>query len=156
MTQNNSLALPCIVLCHKATWVNLFKILLLTFKSFNYLSLSHISDLLQPYKPSRSLQSSTMNLLVTPKSRLKFYGDRVFWVCFPKLHIKYSLNLTSFKSNLKKLILLRTILICSFAISIFWIYYFPSYCLKHLIVKHCRALEWGAIEIFVLLLLILI
>ena len=101
MTQNNSLVLPCIVLCHKATWVNLFKILLLTFKSLNYLSLSHISDLLQPYKPSRSLQSSTMNLLVTPKSRLKFYGDRVFWVCTPKLHIKYSLNLTSFKSNLK-------------------------------------------------------
>ena len=88
MTQNNSLALPCIVLCHKATWVNLFKILLLTFKSLNCLSLSYIHDLLQTYKPSRSLQSSTMNLLVTPKLRLKFYGDRAFWVCTPKLHIK--------------------------------------------------------------------
>ena len=84
-----------------------FKILLLTFKALNNLSPSYIRDLLQTYKPSRSLRSSTMNLLVTPRSRLKFYGDRAFSVCAPKLwnnlpeNVKYSPNLTSFKSNLK-------------------------------------------------------
>ena len=146
MTQNNSLALPCIVLCHKATWVNLFKILLLTFKSLNCLSLSYIHDLLQTYKPSRSLWSSTMNLLVTLKSRLKFYGDRAFWVCTPKLwnnfpeHIKCSLNLKSFKSNLKTYLIKRYFNL-QFCFSIFLIYYLPSYCLKHFIVKHRRALE---------------
>ena len=84
-----------------------FKILLLTFKSLNDLGPSYVRDLLQAYKPTRSLRSSTRNLLVTPRSRLKFYGDRAFLVCTPKLwnnlpeHMKCSLNLTSFKSNLK-------------------------------------------------------
>lgn len=85
----------------------IFKILLLTFKVLNNLSPSYIRDLLQTYKPSRSLRSSTMNLLVIPRSRLKFYGDRAFSVCAPKLwnhlpeNVKCSPNLTSFKSNLK-------------------------------------------------------
>ena len=76
-------------------------------KSLNDLGPSYIRDLLQTYWPSRNLRSSTMNLLATPKSRLKFYGDRALSVCAPKLwnnlpeHIKCSLNLTSFKSNLK-------------------------------------------------------
>ena len=84
-----------------------FKILLLTFKSLNDLGPSYVRDLLQAYKPTRSLRSSTRNLLVTPRSRLKFYGDRALLVCTPKLwnnlpeHMKCSLNLTSFKSNLK-------------------------------------------------------
>ena len=48
-----------------------------------------------------------MNLLVTPRWRLKFYGDSAFSVSAPKLwnnipeNIKCSPNLTSFKSNLK-------------------------------------------------------
>ena len=84
-----------------------FKILLLSYRSLNDLGPSYVRDLLQAYKPSRSLQSSTRNLLVTPRSRLKFYGDCAFLVCTPKLwnnlpeHMKCSLNLTSFKSNLK-------------------------------------------------------
>ena len=44
-----------------------FKILLLTFKSLNDLGPSYIRDMLQTYKPSRNLRSSTMNLLVTPR-----------------------------------------------------------------------------------------
>ena len=84
-----------------------FKILLLTFKSLNDLVPSYIRDLLETYTPSRNLRSSTSNLLVTPGSRLKFYGDHAFSVSAPKLwnnhpeHINCSLDLTSFKSNLK-------------------------------------------------------
>ena len=48
-----------------------FKILLLSFKSLNDLGPSYIYDLLQTYNPSRNLRSSTMNLLVTLRSRLK-------------------------------------------------------------------------------------
>ena len=84
-----------------------FKILLLTFKSLNDLGPSYIRDLLHAVEPSRNLWSSPCNLLVTPRSRLKFYGDHAFSVSAPKLwnnlpeHIKCSLDLTSFKSNLK-------------------------------------------------------
>ena len=49
-----------------------FQILLLTFKSLNDLVPSYIHDLLETYTPSRNLRSSTSNLLVTPRSRLKF------------------------------------------------------------------------------------
>ena len=83
---------------------------------------------------------------MTPRSRLKFYGDRAFLVCAPKLwnnlseHIKCSLNLTSFKATLI-LIFLSAILICSFAQYFFRIYYLLSYRFKHFIVMHLRALE---------------
>ena len=48
-----------------------------------------------------------MNMLVIPRRRLKFYGDRAFSVCAPELwnnlpeHIKCSPNLRTFKSSLK-------------------------------------------------------
>ena len=76
-----------------------FKTLLLIFKSLNDLSPCYIRDLLQTHMPSRKFQS--------PRSRLKFYGDRAFSVCAPKLwnnlpeHIKCSLTLTTSKRNLK-------------------------------------------------------
>ena len=84
-----------------------FKILLLTFKAVHNLRPNYIRDLLQTYKPVRSLRSSAMNMLVIPRSRLKFYGDRAFSVCAPTLwnklpeHIKCSPNLHTFKSSLK-------------------------------------------------------
>jgi len=84
-----------------------FKILLLTFKAVHNLSPSYIRDLLQTYKPVRSLRSSAMNMLVILRSRLKFYGDRAFSVYAPKLwnnlpeHIKCRPNLCTFKSSLK-------------------------------------------------------
>ena len=58
-----------------------FKILLLTFKSLNDLVPSYIRDLLETYTPSRNLRSSTSNLLVTPRSRLKFFFRVImlFW-----------------------------------------------------------------------------
>ena len=84
-----------------------FEIPMLTLKSLNDLGPNYLRDLLQTYKPSWNLRSSIMNLLVTPRSRLKFYGDRAFSVCAPKVwnnlpeHTKCSLILTFLKSNLK-------------------------------------------------------
>ena len=75
----------------------IFKILLLTFKALNDLCPSYISDLLETYKPTRSLRSSSRNLLAIPRSKLKSYGDRAFSVCAPKC----SENLNTFKHNLK-------------------------------------------------------
>lgn len=84
----------------------IFKILLLTFKALNNLCPSYISDLLEIYKPTRSLRSSSRNLLVIPRSKLKS-GDRTFSVSAPKLWndisetIKCSVDLNAFKRNLK-------------------------------------------------------
>ena len=62
-----------------------YKILLLTYKALNGMAPKYIADLLQPYTPTRQLRSSSKNLLVTPKSKLKFYGDRSFQVAAPRL-----------------------------------------------------------------------
>ena len=53
-----------------------YKILLLTYKALNSMAPKYMADLLQPYTPTRQVRSSSKNLLVTPKSNLKFYGDR--------------------------------------------------------------------------------
>ena len=85
----------------------IFKILFLTFKALNNLCPSYISDLLESYKPTRSLRSLSRNLLAIPHSKLKSYGDHTFSVCAPKLWndipeiIKCSVNLYTFKRNLK-------------------------------------------------------
>ena len=84
-------------------------ITLLTFEALNSLSPSYISDLLETYKPTRSLRSSCRNLLVIPRSKLKSYGDRAFSVSAPKLWmtdiletIKRSADpVNAFKRNLK-------------------------------------------------------
>ena len=62
-----------------------YKILLLKYKALNGMAPRYIADLLQPYTPTRQLRSSSKNLLVTPKSNLKFYGDRSFQVAAPRL-----------------------------------------------------------------------
>ena len=62
----------------------IFKMLFFTFKALNNLCPSYISDLLETYKPTRSLRSSSRNLLVIPRSKLKSYGDRAFSVSAPK------------------------------------------------------------------------
>ena len=64
----------------------ILKILLLTFiKGSNNLCPSYISDLLETYKPTRTLRSSSRNLLVIPRSKLKSYGNRAFSASAPKL-----------------------------------------------------------------------
>ena len=86
-----------------------------TFKALNNLCPSYISDLLETYKPTRSLRSSSRNLLVIPGSRLKSYGDRGSSVSAPKLWndipetIKCSVDLNAIKRNLKTLIFLSVI-----------------------------------------------
>ena len=70
----------------------------------------YIADLLQPYTPTRQLRSSSKNLLVTPKSNLKFYGDRYFQVAAPRLwnsltdDIRSIQNLDVFKNKIKTLL----------------------------------------------------
>ena len=91
----------------------IFKILFFTFKALNNLLPGYISDLLETYKPTRSLRSSSRNLLVIPRSELKSYGDRTFSVSAPKLWnnipetIKCSVDLNTFKRNLRTYLLKR-------------------------------------------------
>ena len=87
-----------------------YKILLLTNKALNGMAPKYIADLLQPYTPTRQLRSSSKNLLVTPKSNLKFYGDRSFQVAAPRLwnsltgDIRSIQNLDVFKNKIETLI----------------------------------------------------
>ena len=54
-------------------------------KALNGMAPKYIVDLLQYYTSTRQLRSSSKNLLVLPKSNLKYYGDRSFQVAAPKL-----------------------------------------------------------------------
>ena len=87
-----------------------YKILLLTYKAPNGMAPRYIADLLQPYTPTRQLRSSSKNLLVTPKSNLKFYGDRSFQVTAPRLWNSLTNDIRSiqrfdvFKNKIKTLL----------------------------------------------------
>ena len=89
----NSISMQMTVRCH-------FKILFSSFKALNNLCNSFISDF-------KSLRSSSRNLLVIPRSKLKSYGDHAFSVSAHKLWndipetIKCSVDLNAFKRNLK-------------------------------------------------------
>ena len=84
-----------------------YKIILLTFKSQNWLAPMYLMELLQPYLPSRDLRSSTMNRLVDPQPRTVRYGERAFSICAPKLwnalpsDLRCCTSLDSFKKDLK-------------------------------------------------------
>ena len=85
----------------------IFKILLLTFRSQHGSAPAYLSDLVRPYKQSRSLRSSSQMLLSFPNTKLKMYGQRSFmyaaayeWNSLP-LEIKQSENVDVFKSKLK-------------------------------------------------------
>ncbi|CAB4028470.1 Hypothetical predicted protein, partial [Paramuricea clavata] len=54
-----------------------FKILLITYKA--------LKELLDIYRPKRTLRSTSQNLLVVSKSKTKTYGERTFQVSAPKL-----------------------------------------------------------------------
>jgi len=51
-----------------------YKILLLTFKALHGLAPSYITEMLQPYRPSRSLRSASKRLLIVPSAKLRGYG----------------------------------------------------------------------------------
>ena len=86
-----------------------YKILLFTYKALNGMAPRYIAYLLQPYTPTRQLRCFSKNLLVTPKSNLKFYQDRSFQVAAPRHWnslpdgIRLIENLDVFKNKIKTL-----------------------------------------------------
>ncbi len=82
-----------------------FKILLLAYKTLYNLALRYLSDLIQPYTPSRILHSSSMGLLHTPTARLTILGHRAFSRAAPRLWNSLPANicnpLSQFKAKLK-------------------------------------------------------
>ena len=101
----------------------------------------YIADLLQPYTPMRQLRSSSKNLLVTPKSNLKFYGDRYFQVAAPRLwnsltdDIRSIQNLDVFKNKIKTL-LFREAFISKLSPFFLLLYIFPLVNLSKLILSY--------------------
>ncbi len=85
----------------------LFKVLVVTYKALHDLAPSHISDLIVPYVPTRSLCSSNKQQLVVPRYNTEFYGAPAFSIFAPaeynKLpqHVTASPTLACFKSCLK-------------------------------------------------------
>ena len=85
-----------------------FKILMITYKSLNGLAPPYLKELLKPYKPSRSLRSSTHSLLEVPRTvSTSTYEERVFSVSAPKLwnrlpqQLRNAESLATFKDFLK-------------------------------------------------------
>ena len=92
--------------------------------------------------------------IAIPRSKLKSYGDRAFSVCAPKLWndipeiIKCSVNLNTFKRNLKTYLFKRYFNEWLCLISIFNFF--------TLILKRLRAFGKGAIEIVIYYYIIII
>ncbi len=84
-----------------------FKILLLAYKTLYNLAPRYISELIQPYTPSRILRSSSVGLLHTLTARLTTMGHRAFSRAAPRLwnslpvNIRNSDSLSQFKAKLK-------------------------------------------------------
>lgn len=84
-----------------------YKILLLTYKALNGQAPSYITELLEPYAPTRNLRSSSKNLLKIPPVKLVSYGHRCFSFAAPSLWnslpdiIRQSSSLPSFKTYTK-------------------------------------------------------
>lgn len=88
-------------------WRIQYKVLLQVYKAQNGLAPNYISELLEPYRPSRALRSATdSHLLLEPMTRSS-WGDRAFSKAAPVLWnaLPYSIrtaeSLDFFKSNLK-------------------------------------------------------
>ena len=84
-----------------------FKILLLAFKCLNGCAPSYLSEILFPYLPSRSLRSSSANLLVKQSYNYKNYGRRTFHCAAPDLwnslpnDLRQTTSLNKFKIMIK-------------------------------------------------------
>ena len=84
-----------------------YKILLTVFKALNGLAPIYISDLLNEYKPARSLRSSSRKLLSVPRTKTTTYGDPSFSVAGPTLwnslpdEMKRMNSIDQFKTSLK-------------------------------------------------------
>ena len=83
-----------------------FKVLLLTYKAMNNLAPSYLTELLNIYKPGRTLRPRSNHMLVIPKTKGKTY-DKSFYYMAPVLwnnlptHIRSADTITSFRSLLK-------------------------------------------------------
>ena len=83
-----------------------FKIATLTYKTINSGSPSYLASLIQPYQPPRSLRSSDLHLLATPRTRTVL-GSRAFRVAAPtvwnsiQVHVRQAPSIDSFKRQLK-------------------------------------------------------
>ena len=93
-----------------------FKILLLTYKALNGTAPDYLTALIELNKPTRSLRSSDEVSLKTPRTRLKFYGDRSFsyaaatlWNGLPT-YIRSAPSVDIFKSRLKTFLFERAYL----------------------------------------------
>jgi len=86
-----------------------FKTALLVYKSLHGLAPKYISDMLEPYEPTRTLRTSGMGLLLVPRVRTK-QGEAAFQVYAPKIwnslpeDVRQASTLTMFKSRLKSFI----------------------------------------------------
>ena len=84
-----------------------FKLLTITFKALHGHAPQYICDLLKHYNPSRTLHSSTQNLLCKPTFNLKTYSGHTFAVSAPTLwnsiplEIRNSNSLYTFKCQLQ-------------------------------------------------------
>ena len=84
-----------------------FKIAVTTFKCLNDLAPSYLSELIEIYTPSRSLISSSLNLLKPKVTHFKTLGDKSFsftaplvWNKLP-LYLRNEKSINIFKKNLK-------------------------------------------------------
>ena len=83
-----------------------YKTLLITYKAIHGLAPHYISNLIEVYKPSKHLRSSSTILLKPSRSKSKF-SEKAFSVCAPKLwnalseRTRLAGSLDTFKSHLK-------------------------------------------------------
>ena len=88
-------------------WI-IFKVPLLKYKTIHCSAPSYLSELISSYTPSRSLRSSSKNLLCRRKTKLSQYEGRSFFSAAPKLWNKHPDSvrkcefLDAFKSASKK------------------------------------------------------
>ena len=70
-----------------------YKLMLLPFKALHHIAPCYLTNLLQPYHPTRTLRSSSDSLLTARSARLRNSGDRAFCVAAPKLWNDLPLNI---------------------------------------------------------------
>ena len=100
---------PCLIDLH---WLPIkyridFKIAVTVFKCLNNLAAPCLSELIEIYTPSRTLRSSSLNLLNVKKTNFKTVGDKSFsytaplvWNKLP-LYLRKETSIENFKNQLK-------------------------------------------------------
>ena len=90
-----------------------YKILLLVFKALSSKGPRYLTEMFVPYKPSRTLRSSSQYLLTERRCEMR-YGERALASCGPFLwnkipiHVRESESVAIFKSRLKTFLFKRS------------------------------------------------